>query len=513
MIKHTRIIAILATTLVLLVPAHAQTLVPSSQQQSRRTVYLLDIHYEGVKSENYIDGFAEQLLSLRIGQLKSYDVKKRERDKEPQCTSEGVVAPNLKQVTIGSDANHYVVKATIITREPEKGVREAVLNYELLKCRKAGAQVSLAQNNHTFPYTEVLNYLNSMADAISFVLQQELEVTKIRIDFKGVKPKTASETTFAEKLGEKLLDRLKDAQEFDPRVVGTATPAGTPAEYAISGRVLTQNSKLLFEVDIRNRRDKKFFTVFDGPTTNELGDAQKLEEFLREKSLLAVDYLTFVRNIADTESAPAPNDNEADRALRMSRDLLCRTEVPAVGCFPQASPAADLLTEVVKNRKFNTAEVWELLADALLRAGENNRAASAFEMTARLAAQEGKSAAVADLLDKAGSAWLEARSFVEAGSVYDRLLKLTPSRPSAHSGRAKIYRYNNERLKGLEFLLDSLDSLPDSKELTEEMEFLASSLLEEEIKPALKILELKKEKPSAALALRLLRPKVANPSH
>jgi hypothetical protein len=367
MIKHTSIIVILATILVLMAPAEAQTLATSSPQQSRRTVYLLDIHYEGVASEDYIDGFAEQLLILRLGQLKSYDVKKRERDKEPQCTSEDVVAPNVQQVTIGSDANHYVLKATIITREPEKGAREAVLTYELLKCRRNGERVSLAQNNHTFPYTEVLNYLNSMADAISFILQQEQEVTKIRIDFKGVKPKTASETTFAEKLGEKLLDRLKDAQEFEPRDVRTATLSGPPAEYSVSGRVFSQNSKVLFEVDIRNRRDKKFFTVFDGPTTNELGDAQKLEDYLREKSLLAVDYLTFVRNILDTESAPAPSDNEANRALKLSRDLLCRTEMSTVGCIPQASPAADLLTEVVKNTKFNTVEVLELLADALFR--------------------------------------------------------------------------------------------------------------------------------------------------
>jgi tetratricopeptide (TPR) repeat protein len=179
-----------------------------------------------------------------------------------------------------------------------------------------------------------------------------------------------------------------------------------------------------------------------------------------------------------------------------------------VGCIPQASPAADLLTEVVKNTKFNTVEVLELLADALFEAGEHNRAAKTFETTASLAKKEGKNAAVADLLDKAGSAWLEARSFVEAGSVYDRLLELSPSRPSAHLGRAKTYRYTNQRLKELQFLLDSLDSLPDAKELEEELGFLASSLLEDEIGPALKILELKKEKPSVALAIQLLTTKV-----
>jgi tetratricopeptide (TPR) repeat protein len=499
-----RLIAVLAASFLLTILAQAQSTSPSSQQQSRRTVYVLDIHHEGVASQDDIDDFAEQLLILRLGQLKSYNVEKRERNKEPQCTSEGVVPANLQQVTIGSDANHYVVKATIITREPEKGAREAVLNYELLKCRRSGEQVSLAQNNHTFPYTEVLSHLNSMADAISFQLEQEQEVTKISIDLKAI-----AGPTHGAKLRLMFLDRLTKAQEFEPRDVGTATPpSDPPAEYTVSGRVFTQSSKLWFEIEIRNRRGRSFKKIYDGPTENET-DTAKLEEFYQDKSLLALDYLTFVRNIADQDQPPPLNELEAEKALEQAQELLCKAKTSVTECVPQASPAADLLAEVVRNKKFNTWTVWELLGGALIQANENRRAAQAFENAARLAELEGKTSVVGDLLGRAGSAWVESRNLEAAGSVYDRLLKLSPSSPEAHLGRAKSYRYNDERLKELSFLLDSLEALPDAKELKEELEFLAGSLLEEEIGPALKILESKKEKPSAAFALGLLRSRVA----
>ena len=47
--------------------------------------------------------------------------------------------------------------------------------------------------------------------------------------------------------------------------------------------------------------------------------------------------------------------------------------------------------------------------------------------------------------------------------------------------------------------------MPDAKELTEELAFLAGSLQSAELERALKILDAKKEKPSAALAFPLLR--------
>jgi len=466
---------------------------------------VLDIHHEGVASQDDIDDFAEQLLILRLGQLKSYNVEKRERDKEPQCTSEGVVAPNVQQITIGSDANHYVVKASIITREPEKGAREAVLNYELLKCRKSGERVSLAQNNHTFPYTEVLSHLNSMADAISFELEQEQEVTKIRVDVR-----TITGAIYGAKLSEMFMDRLTKAQEFEPHVLAASTPpADSSAEYIVSGRVFSQSSKLWFEIEIRNRRGRTFKKVFEGPVQSELTDVTKLEEFYKDKSLLALDYLTFVRNIADTDQPP-PRELEAEKALGQARELLCKASTSSKDCVSQASPAADLLVEVVRNKKFNTWDVWDLLGGAFVQANENGRAGDAFERAAGLAELEGKSTVVAELLSKAGTAWLESRNLDAAGLVYDRLLKMLPSSPDARLGRAKTYRYNNERVKELEFLLDSIDSFPDAKELNEELKFLAGSLLREEIGTAMKILDMKKEKPSAALALPLIQTKQAS---
>ena len=497
MIKLKNLIAVIASTFLLISLAQAQP------QQGRRTVYVLDIHHEGVASNDDIDDFAEQLLILRLGQLKSYNVEKRERDKEPQCTSEGVVVSDAQQVTIGSDANYYVVKASIITREPEKGAREARLDYELLKCRRGGERVSLAENNHTFPYTEVLSHLNSMADAISFQLEQEQEVTKIRVDIKKIVGET-----HAQKLSEMLLDRLNKAQEFEPREVGTAASDAT-AEYAVSGRVFSQSSKLWFEIEIRNRRGRSFKKLFEGPIQSELTDATRAEEFYKDKSLLALDYLTFVRNIADTDQPPLPSELEAEKALGQAQELLCKANTSREDCVPQASPAADLLAEVVRNKKFNTWAVWELMGGALVQANDNGRAASAFERAAALAEQEGKNSVVADLLSRAGTASLEARNLEAAGLIYERLLKLSPSSPDAHVGRAKTYRYNNERLKELEFLMESLQSLPDAKELKEELSFLTGSLLEEEIGPAMKILEQKKETPSAAFALPLLRTEVA----
>jgi hypothetical protein len=508
--RHTRHIAIFATTLLLLFAflPQARPASSSSQPQSRRTIFVLNVDHDGIASQDDIDDFAEQLLILRLGQLKFYDVEKRDRDKEPQCAQAGGVAPNAaQQITIGSDASHYVIKALIKVRESQKGAREAELDYELLKCRKNGVSVSLAHSNSTFPYADVLNHLNSMSDALSFLLEQEQEVTKIAVAFKGV-----SGTAYGAKLGEGVLARLREAQEFEPNVVSTNPPQGqgTPAaEYTVSGRVFTQNSKLWFEVVVRNRRGKEFKKIFDGATQNELTDTQKLEEFYKEKSLLAVDFLTFVRNVADTEQSPPPSDIEAEKSLRQARELLCKAETSPVECMSQASPAADLLTEVVRNKKFNTSGNLELLAEALLQANERNRAAEAFERAANLAETEGKNAVVAGLLSQAGHAFLDAPNLIAAGNVYERLLKLSPSSPDAHLGRAKTYRYKGERLKALDFLLDSINLLPDAKGLKEELEFLISSLQPSEKEPAMKILNAKKDKPSAALAFPLMWKKEA----
>jgi tetratricopeptide (TPR) repeat protein len=148
--------------------------------------------------------------------------------------------------------------------------------------------------------------------------------------------------------------------------------------------------------------------------------------------------------------------------------------------------------------------MWELLSNTLLQAGENSSAAESFEKAAVLAESEGRASAPS-LLGQAGSAWLEARNLVAAGSVYDRLVKLSPPRANAYLGRAKTHRYNNERLKALEFLLDSLVTFPDAEELKEELKFLVDALLADEIERAIGIVEANKEKRSAVLALDLLQ--------
>ncbi len=190
--------------------------------------------------------------------------------------------------------------------------------------------ISLAQSNQTFAYTDVLRQLNGMADAVSFLLEQEQQVTKISVGFKGVSGAGWS------RLGEMILDRLKDAQELEPRLIDTSTPSNPPADYTLSGRVFSESSKLWFEVEVRNRRGRSFKKVFEGLAQNESTDAQKLETFYKEKSLIAIDYLSFIRNIADTDEPQPPSDLEATEALRQSRELLCRVE-PSAGCVPQAS--------------------------------------------------------------------------------------------------------------------------------------------------------------------------------
>ena len=243
MIRESCKIAILAMTLLPAVFAQAQTSAPALP--SKRVIYVLDFDHQGVASRDDIDDFAEQLLILRLVQLKSYNVEKRDRDKEPPCLKEArAVSLDPQQVTIGSDASYYSVKASIHVREPGVGAREATLEYELRKCRANGVFISLAQSNQTFAYTDVLRQLNGMADAVSFLLEQEQQVTKISVGFKGVSGAGWS------RLGEMILDRLKDAQEFEPRLIDTSTPSNPPADYTFSGRVFSQSSKLWFEVEV-----------------------------------------------------------------------------------------------------------------------------------------------------------------------------------------------------------------------------------------------------------------------
>lgn len=484
--------------LLLLFPSVVLCQPGSSPPQSQRqpTVYLLEFKESGDAQD--IEKFAQQLMRLRLGQLKTYQVAEPSSDNEPACVADTQVTPNSsQQITIGSDARHYVIKAAIRVREPEKGETVAVLDYELVKCRKVGERTSLAKSNQTFPYTDMLARLNSMADAIALVLESEQAVTKISVGFRSI-----IGGAHASQLSQQIMARLQEAQEFEPQVISSSPPQ-QPYEYTLSGRTFRSNSKLLFEVEVRNRRGRPFKTTFDGPLEDQLNEPAKAAAFYKERSQMAVDYLAFVRNIADTEQPPPPNDDAAEKSLRLARELMC---IPAsLGCVDQASAAADLLTEVVRNKKFSTEENWALLGEALGRSGEYSRAGSAFDSAAALAQQADKKSAAAEFLKKAANALLEAKNFAAAGVAYDRWIQLSPTNVEARLGKVRTYVYKNDYVNALDFILVSLETLPDSKELKEQLGFVIDSLSSTDFESAKNVVENRKQSPGAALALSLLR--------
>lgn len=477
-------------------------------QDNRQTVYILEVKQEGKSTlHGDLSDFTVELLELRLAELKSFKAK---ADAAPKC-GEGQKedARGLTQVTLASEADFYALRASIQVRTPEKAETEVVLDYELTKCVR-GETVSLTRSKEPFAESEVLKYLNSMADVVSLLLEKERAVTKAVADAYTV----GDNYELAGKVNEAVKAGLKQATDFDLPEKGGA---GGQPDFTIRGEVFVSNKVLNYRVRIATKDGRTYPPqTIKGPDADKQ-TGQKLDKFFKAAADAALAYLKNVRYVAEPKRNIPLSEEESAQMLDRARRWMCVGAGASEDCKHQPENAILILTEV-KERKKTTDH--ELLGKAQMLVGEYFDAAQSFDYARSLVADTNPEAVI-NLLNQSGEAWFKAKNYDTAAARYEESLKLYAinrgklsasllrEEPGVQLQKARSYRYGNKGVEALKIILDSWDARHDPKDLREELGYLLEDLPENRLTEAGKVLEGYKGQPQYEVAKAMLENRMA----
>jgi hypothetical protein len=472
--------AILAASI--LVPAVAQPGV--SSEANRRPVYIFGIRQQGTTSSyGDLSSFTNELLKLRLAALKSFQAKSA--DASPNCEAELIGPPRL-QTSLVNLADFYMIQASIEVRSPDRGETEVVLEYELAKSVRC-ERVSLLVSKEQFAGSEILKYLNSMADVIALLLEKERKVTKALVRITTASDQRTSR--FAADLDQVIGNELKKAGDFD--LLGASDPQ---ADYAINGEVLL-NKRLSYRITIATKDGRKYPSrVVEGPASNNLS-REALAAYFTDVAYTIVDYLRYIRYIPEARHNIPLTDEQATNMLERARRLMC-VGVTSGNCKQQPETAILLLSELQERKRLTDLE---LLGKAQLLVGDYQNAAESFDNARGQVANTDPEAQI-KLLNQSGEAWFKANNYEKAINRYETSLtqyalfhaSLTPallsSEPEIYLQRVRSYRLGNRGLDELRHLLKEWPTR-GSNELIEELGYLIKDLSQSNIADAEKLLE------------------------
>ena len=479
------ICAILAASV--FVPAVAQPGV--SSETDRPPVYIFGVRQQGTASlYGDLSSFTNELLKLRLAALKSFQVKSA--DASPTCEAE-LIGPASLQTSLVNLADFYMLQASIEVRSPERGDTEVVLQYELAKSVRC-ERVSLTVSKEQFAGSEILKYLNSMADVVALLLEKERKVTKA-----PVRIATASDqgtSRFAADLERIIGNELKKAGDFD--LLGATDPQ---ADYAINGEVLL-SKKLSYRLSIATKDGRKYPSrIIEGPAANNL-DTEALSAFFREVAYSVVDYLRYIRYVPEARHNMALTEDQVTKMLERARKLMC-VGVTSGNCRQQPETAILLLNELQERKILKD---FELMARAQVLIGDYLKAAESFDNALSQIVNNNDPEARIKLLNQSGDAWFKAKNYDNAIKRYEEALtqyalhnrSLTPAllsgEPEIYLQRVRSYRLANRGLEELRYLLKewpTRDSNEMREELRKELGYLIKDLPLSNMADAEKLLE------------------------
>ncbi|HKQ53107.1 MAG TPA: hypothetical protein VJT74_12100, partial [Pyrinomonadaceae bacterium] len=457
-----------------------------------------------------LSDFTGRLLKLRLAELKSFRVEAA--DAVPPCgDGQGPDQTGTAQVSLANEADFYALRSSLEVRAPESSEVEIVLNYELTKCVRREI-VSLTRIREPFAEPEVLKYLNSMADVVALLLEKERTVTKMFVEADTV-PADAKSAGLARKLTEEVEAGIKQATDFDlPEKAARAQPV----DFKIRGEV-SVTDKVVYRVRIEPKgRPPYTVRTVTGPDANKQTE-ENLAAFYKNAATAALDYLRFVRYVAEARRNTDLSDEEAAQMLERARRLMCVGSAVPAGCKEQPETAILILTEVRDRRKVPD---FALLGRAQMLVGEYYDAAESFDK-ARDQAGRANAETLINLLNQSGEAWFKAKNYKLAIERYKESLRLyslnrsqlpdslLQEEPKVQLQMARSYRYNMERVEALKVLLDSWAAQRDPKEMQKELGYLLEDMSETDLPEAARVVETYRGQPAYEVVRPMLQDRLA----